>query len=70
MEVDVFRSVTVATNLEDVPMPSPFPGMDPYLEQEVIWHDFHKRFLPAAAAQLSIQALPRYIVLIDEHAYL
>jgi hypothetical protein len=51
-------------------MPSPFPGMDPYLEQEVIWHDFHERFLPAAAAHLSIQVLPHYIVLIDEHVYL
>jgi hypothetical protein len=44
--------------------------MDPYLEQEVIWHDFHERFLPAAAAQLSAQVLPRYIVLIDESVYL
>jgi hypothetical protein len=51
-------------------MPSPFPGMDPYLEQEVIWHDFHERFLPAVAAHLSHQVLPRYIVLIDEHVYL
>jgi Protein of unknown function (DUF4058) len=51
-------------------MPSPFPGMDPYLEQEVIWHDFHERFLPAAAAQISAQVLPRYIVLIDESVYL
>jgi hypothetical protein len=51
-------------------MPSPFPGMDPYLEQEVIWHDFHERFLPAAAAQISAQVLPRYIVLIDENVYL
>jgi Protein of unknown function (DUF4058) len=51
-------------------MPSPFPGMDPYLEQEVIWHDFHERFLPAVAAYLSHQVLPRYIVLIDEHVYL
>ncbi len=50
-------------------MPSPFPGMDPYLEQEPIWHDFHERFLPVAAAQLSAQVLPRYIVLIDEHVY-
>jgi hypothetical protein len=44
--------------------------MDPYLEQEVIWHDFHERFLPAAAAFLGAQVLPRYIVLIDEHIYL
>ncbi len=51
-------------------MPSPFPGMDPYLEQETIWHDFHERFLPAAAAFLAAQVLPRYIVLIDEHIYL
>jgi hypothetical protein len=25
-------------------MPSPFPGMNPYLE--AIWHDVHERFLP------------------------
>jgi hypothetical protein len=36
--------------------------MDPYLEQEVLWHDFHEKFIPAAAAQV----LPRYIVLIIE----
>ncbi len=51
-------------------MPSPFPGMNPYLEQEVLWHDFHERFLPAAAAHLTAQLLPRYIVLIDENVYL
>jgi hypothetical protein len=44
--------------------------MNPYLEQEVLWHDFHKRFLPAAAAHLTAQLLPRYIVLIDENVYL
>ena len=51
-------------------MPSPFPGMDPYLEQEVVWHDFHEKFIPAAAAHLTAQVLPRYIVLIDENVYL
>jgi Protein of unknown function (DUF4058) len=49
-------------------MPSPFPGMNPYLE--AIWHDFHERFLPAAAAHLVPQVRPRYIVLIDENVYL
>jgi hypothetical protein len=43
--------------------------MDPYLEREIIWHDFHERLLPAAAAQLSVQVLPRYIVLIDERIF-
>ncbi|MEO0395201.1 MAG: DUF4058 family protein [Cyanobacteria bacterium P01_A01_bin.137] len=22
-------------------MPSPFPGMDPYLEQPIVWSSFH-----------------------------
>jgi Protein of unknown function (DUF4058) len=24
-------------------MPSPFPGMNPYLEQEDHWQDFHRK---------------------------
>lgn len=50
-------------------MPSPFPGMNPYLEQEDVWHDFHERFLPAAAAAIGAQVQPDYIVKIDEHVY-
>src|SRR5262245_18566106 len=50
-------------------MPSPFPGMNPYLEQEEVWHDFHKRFVPRAATLLGGQLLPRYIVKLDEHIY-
>ena len=26
-------------------MPSPFPGMNPYLEQRDVWQDFHNDFL-------------------------
>ena len=26
-------------------MPSPFPGMNPYLEQRDVWRDFHGTFL-------------------------
>src|SRR5579859_5074085 len=59
----------VAGSEESPTMPSPFPGMAPYLEQEVTWHDFHERFHPAAAARISAQVLPRYIVLIDESVY-
>ncbi|MGZ6053042.1 MAG: DUF4058 family protein [Isosphaeraceae bacterium] len=50
-------------------MPSPFPGMNPYLEQEDVWHDFHERFIPLAATLLGGQLRPRYIVKIDEHIY-
>src|SRR5215471_4401294 len=51
-------------------MPSPFPGMNPYLEQESVWHDFHERFCPVAAEMLTAQVRPHYIVKIDEHVYI
>ncbi len=50
-------------------MASPFPGMDPYLEQEDAGHDFHERFIPLVATLLGGQLRPRYIVKIDEHIY-
>jgi hypothetical protein len=51
-------------------MPSAFPGINPHLEQEDVWHDFHERFIPAAAEALLPQVLPDYIVKIDQHAYI
>src|SRR5260370_2174079 len=50
-------------------MPSPFPGMNPYLEQDDAWHDFHERFLSLIADLLVAQVRPAYIVKIDEHVY-
>jgi hypothetical protein len=43
--------------------------MDPYLEQDDAWHDFHERFVPLVATILGAQLRPRYIVKIDEHIY-
>jgi hypothetical protein len=51
-------------------MPSPFPGMNPYLEQEDAWHDFHDRFLIIAAEWLEAQVGAGYIVKTDEHVYI
>jgi hypothetical protein len=31
---------------EEQYMPSPFPGMNPYLEQADVWQDFHQSFIP------------------------
>ncbi|MBX9581566.1 MAG: DUF4058 family protein, partial [Gemmataceae bacterium] len=43
-------------------MPSPFPGMNPYLEHPAVWEDVHDRFLVYAAEALSAQALPDFLV--------
>ena len=51
-------------------MPSPFPGMNPYLEHEDAWHDFHENFMPRVRDVVSAQVDPRYIVKIDEHIYI
>ncbi len=51
-------------------MPSPFPGMNPYLERDVAWHDFHERFVILGAGIIGAQVRPHYIVKIDEHVYI
>jgi hypothetical protein len=43
--------------------------MNPYLEQDDVWHDFRERFLPAAAEVIGAQVQPDYIIKIDEHVY-
>src|SRR5262245_14749092 len=50
-------------------MPSPFPGMNPYLEQEGVWQDFHVKFLTAVNEQLVPQVRPKYIIKLEEHIY-
>ncbi len=51
-------------------MPSPFPGMNPYIERASVWHDFHESFMPLVREILTPQVLPRYKVRIDEHVYI
>jgi hypothetical protein len=51
-------------------MPSPFPGMNPYLEQEDAWHDFHEQFIPYVRQVIVPQVRPNYIVKLDEHIYI
>jgi uncharacterized protein DUF4058 len=51
-------------------MPSPFPGMNPYLEQAELWRDFHLEFLPAMRRQLVTLVGPAYIIKLEEHLYI
>ncbi|PSN15009.1 hypothetical protein C7271_21235, partial [filamentous cyanobacterium CCP5] len=50
-------------------MPSPFPGMDPYLEQPDLWPEFHNRLLVAIADRLGPQLRPKYRVAIEKRVY-
>lgn len=46
-------------------MPSPFPGMDPYLEDKDIWPSFHNRLAVELSDQLNPHIGPRYYSDVD-----
>jgi hypothetical protein len=50
-------------------MPSPFPGMNPYLEDPELWPGVHGRLIVAIADFLSPQLRPKYFVAIEERTY-
>jgi hypothetical protein len=52
-------------------VPSPFPGMDPYLEDPEIWRGLHHRLISAADDQLQPQLVPRgYYVDVESRIWL
>jgi hypothetical protein len=51
-------------------MPSPFPGMNPYLEQFDVWQDFHDSMIPAIRDALVTQVGLDYVVKIEEHLFI
>jgi hypothetical protein len=51
-------------------MPSPFPGMDPYIEACGLWADFHNHFIEQISWQLADVAPPRYVIRTAERSYL
>lgn len=50
-------------------MPSPFPGMDPYLEDPARWPGVHQRLITYIADTLQPQVRPDYFALIGERVY-
>lgn len=51
-------------------MPSPFPGMDPYIEACGLWADFHRHLIEGIAAALADAVPERYLVRTEERNYL
>ncbi|MCS6830319.1 MAG: DUF4058 family protein [bacterium] len=50
-------------------MASPFPGMDPYLEDRTLWNGVHHRLITYIGNWLQSQVRPRYHVRIEERMY-
>lgn len=51
-------------------MPSPFPGMDPYLESPVHWPDFHDRFINTLCEVIADTLPEQYFARIREDVVL
>ena len=50
-------------------MPSPFPGMDPFIEGHV-WEDFHHRLVDEIAVAITPRLRPRYVARVEVQVYL
>jgi hypothetical protein len=51
-------------------MPSPFPGMNPYLEHDTVFHGFHQRLVVEICNVLVPQIRPEYIADTDINVYI
>src|SRR2546430_16758331 len=48
-------------------MPSPFPGMDPFLETNPIFQELHTQMLAQMQALLQPQLRPKYVARLERH---
>jgi hypothetical protein len=51
-------------------MPSPFPGMDPYLEDPAVWPDVHHELISTIRELLNQTIRPKYIARVEERVYM
>lgn len=49
---------------------SPFPGMDPYLEEPALWPGVHSRLINMLSDMLTEQVIPHFVVRIEERVYI
>ena len=46
-----------------------FPGMDPYLEEPIVWHSFHQALIVYVAEALQPMLRPRYVAVLEERVF-
>lgn len=51
-------------------MASPFPGMEPYLEQSAFWAPFHNRLMLGLANRIAPILRPQYYVEVETRTYM
>ncbi len=51
-------------------MPSPFPGMDPHLEDPGLWPDVHAQLISEVQGELNRQITPRYVARVERRVFI
>ncbi len=51
-------------------MPSPFPGMDPYLENPALFPNFHHAMISQIQGALNRSLRPKYVAMVEERVYI
>ena len=51
-------------------MPSPFPGMDPFIESRRLWEDFHPKLINEIESAAATVVPDRYLVRLNERSYI
>jgi hypothetical protein len=51
-------------------MPSPFPGMDPYLETPDLWPDVHHELISQIRRNLNPKLRPHYVTRVELRVYI
>ena len=51
-------------------MPSPFPGMDPYLEGPELWPDLHHELISVIRERLNQALRPQYHAMVEDRVYI
>src|SRR4051794_12971727 len=51
-------------------MPSPFPGMDPYLETPLLWRDVHSAIVGQIQTALNPKLRPHYVARVELRVYI
>src|SRR4051794_26600783 len=65
-----FKSQVVQEGVGASIMPSPFPGMDPYLEAQPYWSTLHANLITAMQGELKKRVPPTYSVWSDVYIWL
>lgn len=50
-------------------MPSPFPGMNPYLESPALWSEVHSWLIVELARMLNLRITPKYRAAVEKRVY-